>query len=199
MVDEEKQVQQESETKEPLKEKKVPPQPKASIGEGSFNEKVKRRSFISWLSIAWVAFAAATGGFLTMMLRFMFPNVLFEPPQSFKIGFPDDYKMGEVDLRWKNKHGIWVVRHPEQIYALSTVCTHLGCMPNWLVNEQKFKCPCHGSGFRMTGINFEGPAPRPLERFKIVLADDGQMLIDKTKKYQYEKGQWSNPESFLVV
>ena len=42
--------------------------------------------------------------------------------------------------------------------------------------ENKFKCPCHGSGFRTTGINFEGPAPRPLERARIVLADDGQIL-----------------------
>ncbi|MAG21299.1 MAG: ubiquinol-cytochrome c reductase iron-sulfur subunit [Candidatus Marinimicrobia bacterium] len=199
MSDKEKQVTQESDAEETLKEKKVPKQPKASIGEDTFEEKVRRRSFISWLTVAWITFTAATGAFFTMMMRFMFPNVLFEPPQSFKIGYPDEYKVGEVDLRWKNKHGIWVVRNSEQIYALSTVCTHLGCMPNWLENEQKFKCPCHGSGFRMTGINFEGPAPRPLERFKIVLADDGQMLIDKTKKYQYEKGQWSNPESFLVV
>ena len=39
------------------------------------------------------------------------------------------------------------------------VCTHLGCTPNWLEAEQKFKCPCHGSGFYKDGINFEGPAP----------------------------------------
>ena len=70
---------------------------------------------------------------------------------------------------------------------------------HWLKNESKFKCPCHGSGFRKTGINFEGPAPRPLERFRISLANDGQILIDKTKKYAYEKGQWSDPESYLIV
>ena len=199
MGDVDKQAQQESGAEEPLKEKKAPQMPKASIGEGTFEEKMRRRSFISWLTVAWIAFSAATGAFLTMILRFMFPNVLFEPPQTFKIGFPDEYKVDEVDLRWKRKHAIWVVRSREQIYALSTVCTHLGCTPNWLGNEQKFKCPCHGSGFRKTGINFEGPAPRPLERFKIVLSGDGQMLVDKTKKYQYEKGQWSDPESFLVV
>ena len=132
-----------------------------------------------------------------MILRFMFPNVLFEPPQTFKIGFPDEYKVDEVDLRWKKKHAIWVVRSREQIYALSTVCTHLGCTPNWLGNEQKFKCPCHGSGFRPTGVNFEGPAPRPLERARIVLADDGQILVDKARKFQFELGQWADPESFL--
>ena len=84
-------------------------------------------------------------------------------------------------------------------YALSTTCTHLGCTPNWLGGESKFKCPCHGSGFRKTGINFEGPAPRPLERYRIVRADDGQILIDKNQKFQQEKGEWEKSESYLVV
>ena len=68
-----------------------------------------------------------------------------------------------------------------------------------LENENKFKCPCHGSGFRKTGIHFEGPAPRPLERYRIVLGDDGQILVDKSRRYQQEKGQWSDPESFLKI
>jgi cytochrome b6-f complex iron-sulfur subunit len=162
-------------------------------------ELVSRRKFISWLVVGWVAFAAVLGGLGTMLMRYMFPNVLFEPPQSFKAGFPKDYAVGEVSLRWKNKYGVWIVRTLEGMYALSAVCTHLGCTPNWLANEKKFKCPCHGSGFRVTGINFEGPAPRPLERFKIVLSDDGQILVDKTIKFQQEKGQWSAPESFLIL
>ena len=130
--------------------------------------------------------------------RFLFPNVLFEPPQSFKIGFPEDYDIG-VDERWKDKFTIWIVKERFQMYALLSVCTHLGCTPNWLSAEAKFKCPCHGSGFYSTGINFEGPAPRPLERARIVLAEDGQILIDKTQKYQWEKGQWESPESFMKL
>ena len=182
-----------------LKAKEEKNRPPASIGEGSIADKMPRRSFFSWLTVAWLAFAAATGGFLAMTVRFLFPNVLFEPPQSFKIGYPDDYQIGQVNIRWKKLHAIWVVRTTEHIYALSTVCTHLGCTPNWLDNERKFKCPCHGSGFRKSGVNFEGPAPRPLERFKIALADDGQILVDKSKLFQYEKGQWDDPESFLKV
>ena len=187
------------EAQKPLQEKKVSKQAGASVGEGTIKEKIQRRSFISWLAVAWVAFAAATGGFLTMILRIFFPNVLFEPPQSFKIGPPEEYEIGLVDIRWQAQFGTWIIRDSEGIYALSTVCTHLGCTPNWLENESKFKCPCHGSGFRKSGINFEGPAPRPLERYRIVMADDGQILIDKSKKFQYEKGQWSDPEAFLVV
>ncbi len=169
------------------------PVPTAEISEPG------RRQFLSWFAIAWLSFAAATSGALSLVLRFMFPNVLFEPKSNFKAGFPDDYEVGRVDERYKDKFGVWIVRAAESLYALSTICTHLGCTPNWLETEQKFKCPCHGSGFYKTGINFEGPAPRPLERFKIGLADDGQILIDKSKKFQQEKGEWNNTESFLVV
>ena len=163
------------------------------------SELINRRSFLSWLSIGWMAFAAATGGFFTVMIRFLFPNVLFEPPQSFKIGYPDDFESGKVDLRFKKQYNVWIVRDEEKIIALSTVCTHLGCTPNWLEGERKFKCPCHGSGFRASGINFEGPAPRPLERYKISLSNDGQILVDKTKSFKYEKGEWNRGESFLKV
>jgi cytochrome b6-f complex iron-sulfur subunit len=156
-----------------------------------------------WLGLAWGAFSAASVAALAATGRFMFPNVLNEPPQQFKAGFPNEYGQG-VDERWKEKFGVWIVRVPDDLvarssgfYALLTTCTHLGCTPNYLSAESKFKCPCHGSGFRTTGINFEGPAPRPLERARIVLADDGQILVDKARKFQYELGQWADPEAFL--
>ena len=160
---------------------------------------VDRRTFIKWSAVGWAAFAALVGGYGSMILRYLFPNVLFEPVQTFRAGFPDEYQTGEVSERWKDKYGIWIVRDDEKIYALSTVCTHLGCTPNWLGNDNKFKCPCHGSGFYKTGINFEGPAPRPLERFKISLSDEGEIIVDKSKKFQQEKGEWNDPESFILA
>jgi len=158
---------------------------------------VSRRGFLSTIGIAWTAFAAACGAGAVATTRFLFPNVLFEPPQTFKAGFPSEYLVGSVDTRFKESFGVFLVRNEEGIYALKAVCTHLGCTPNWLEAENKFKCPCHGSGFYRSGINFEGPAPRPLERYRIVLAEDAQILVDKTKSFAYEKGQWSDPESFL--
>jgi len=158
---------------------------------------ITRRTFFTSLGIAWVSFTGAMGAALTATARFMFPNVLFEPVQSFKAGYPSDYTVGVVDETYKEKYGTWIVRTEEGVYALSTTCTHLGCTPNWLAAENKFKCPCHGSGFYPSGINFEGPAPRPLERYKITLAEDGQIFIDKDLKYQQEKGQWDDPTSFL--
>jgi cytochrome b6-f complex iron-sulfur subunit len=167
---------------------------------------VPRRSFLSWVTLAWVAFTASMLASLTATARFMFPNVLFEPPPTFKAGFPNEIQAGQVDERFKQRFAVWLVRtafdewgKAPGIYALSTVCTHLGCTPNWLEAEQKFKCPCHGSGYYKTGVNFEGPTPRPLERYAITLADDGQILVDKSRKFQEEKGEWDNPAAFLKV
>ena len=94
--------------------------PKASIGQSNSSNatQIDRKSFIKWLSVGWLAFAAATGGFFTVMIRFLFPNVLFEPPQSFKIGFPEDFEIGKVDLRFKKEYNVWVVRNDEGMYAL---------------------------------------------------------------------------------
>jgi cytochrome b6-f complex iron-sulfur subunit len=156
-----------------------------------------RRIFLWSLPLGWTAFAAACASSLIASARSLFPNVLFEPPQSFKAGFPGEYNVGEVDTRFKDGFGVWIVRNPEGFYALIAVCTHLGCSPNWLAAENKFKCPCHGSGFYMSGVNFEGPAPRPLERARIALADDGQILVDKSVKFQQEKGEWDLPGAFL--
>ena len=156
-----------------------------------------RRLFNS-LTAGWALFGAACAAGGAAMGRFMMPNVLFEPPQTFKAGPPSDHDIG-VTEKYKNKYAVWLVRNEEGFYAFSTVCTHLGCTPNYLAAEEKIKCPCHGSGFKLTGMNFEGPAPRPLERFRIVLAEDGQILVDKTRKFQWEKGQWDLPESFLAI
>ena len=157
----------------------------------------------AWMGLAWGAFSAASAAALAATGRFMFPNVLNEPPQQFKAGFPAEYGMG-VDERWKEKFGVWIVRTPDDIvarasgfYALLVTCTHLGLHAELPVRRSQVQVPCHGSGFRTTGINFEGPAPRPLERARIVLAEDGQILVDKARKFQYELGQWTDPEAFL--
>jgi cytochrome b6-f complex iron-sulfur subunit len=155
------------------------------------------------LAMAWTFFSAATAAFSLALARFMMPNVLVEPPSQFKVGSPSDYPGGTVSTKWKAEYGVWIV-HTEYegknlIYALFSICTHLGCTPNWLEGEQKFKCPCHGSGFYINGVNFEGPAPRPLERTAIRIAPDGMLEVDKSQKFQQELGQWDDPKSFIEL
>lgn len=164
----------------------------------SSRKQLNRREFFSWLSVAWVAFTAATAGMVSLAFRFTYPNVNFEPEMEFNAGRPDEYENG-VDERWKNGFGVWMVKQEGKFVALSNICTHLGCVPTWMPADLKFKCPCHGSGYYMNGINFEGPAPRPLERYQVSLQPDGTVKVDKTKVYRYEKGQWDNPNSYIEV
>ena len=147
----------------------------------------------------WSIFGAFSGITLLAAVRSAFPRVLFAPPSTFKAGFPTDFVIGEVSTKFQKDQRVWIIREEKGMYALFAKCTHLGCTPRWLTAENKFKCPCHGSGFYKTGINFEGPAPRPLERLRITKADDGQILIDKAVKYLFEKGQWDKPGAYLKV
>ncbi len=156
-----------------------------------------RRDFFSLAG--WASFTATLGLSSLYFLRLLFPRVLFEPSPKFKAGNPGDYTVGEVSSKWVAEQRVWVVRDNEKLYAILARCTHLGCTPLWLRSEGKYKCPCHGSGFTMDGLNFEGPAPRALERLKVEVGPDGQIVIDKSKVFLYEKGEWGKPGSFLRV
>ena len=131
-------------------------------------------------------------------IRFFFPRILYEPPTKYNVGFPFEYSVG-VSERFKKQFRVWVVREVDKIYVIQAKCTHLGCTPNWLASEGKFKCPCHGSGFTPDGVNIEGPAPRPLERFKVALTDDGQIMVDESVRFRGERGEWQKPGAFLSV
>ena len=158
-----------------------------------------RRNFMQ--SIGWMSFF----GFFSIMiigtLRAMFPRVIYEKPPVFKAGFPNDFVPGAVSEKYKDEERVWIIRQTDGSFiGLLAICTHLGCTPRWLAAENKFKCPCHGSGFRGApnwGVHFEGPAPRPLERVAIHLAPDGQIEIDKSKKFLWEKGEWEDPAATL--
>jgi len=148
---------------------------------------------------------ASVGAFLTAWLlaffRFFLPRTLFEPATSFKIGYPEEYGLG-VDTKWQQKYRIWVDRTPDRLFVIYARCTHLGCTPDWKPSENKFKCPCHGSGYDSEGINFEGPAPRPMDRAHLEKAPDGQILVDVSRLYQWPKGQpshFNDDGSFLPV
>lgn len=148
----------------------------------------------------------AVGGFLItnflMFLRFFFPRTLFEPSSTFRIGAPSDFGLG-VDERFKQSHRIWVVRTPDKMFVIYAKCTHLGCTPNWLETDSKFKCPCHGSGYDMEGRNFEGPAPRPMDRAHVELDAEGQVVVDTSRLYQCPPGgkcQFDeDPSSYLTT
>ena len=186
--------------------KPVPPKPLKSMQQQEVDQtKVwnlwfTRREFLTLA--AWGCFLSGLAGSALAMLRYVIPTITYDPPSLFKIGKPEDYAPGLVDERWKKKYRIWVVRDTlaegGAIHVTFARCTHLGCTPNWLDGQNKFKCPCHGSGYRRTGVNFEGPAPRPLERCKLALTEDGQILVDINNRFRFPK-DWQKPGAFLKV
>ncbi|HKM48276.1 MAG TPA: Rieske 2Fe-2S domain-containing protein [Terriglobales bacterium] len=138
--------------------------------------------------LAWSAIAAFLTAWFIAFFRFFLPRTLFEPATSFKIGYPEEFGLG-VDTKFQQKYRIWVDRTPDRLFVIYARCTHLGCTPDWKAGENKFKCPCHGSGYDSEGVNFEGPAPRPMDRAHIERSPDGQILVDVSRLYQWPKGQ----------
>lgn len=156
---------------------------------------MRRRKF------AWTCVFGFLGANFLMTLRFFFPRTLFEPKSTFQIGYPSDFGYG-VDTRFQQKYRIWVVRNTEGIFVIYARCTHLGCTPDWVESENKFKCPCHGSGYDSEGHNFEGPAPRPMDRARVDLDAEGQIVVDVSRLYQCPPGaecQFGQDGSFIVV
>jgi len=154
----------------------------ASVGPENSEVNQSRRRF------AWSAVAAFLTAWFIAFFRFFLPRTLFEPSTSFKIGYPTEYGLG-VDTKFQQKYRIWVDRTPDRLFVIYARCTHLGCTPDWKPAENKFKCPCHGSGYDSEGVNFEGPAPRPMDRAHVEIAPDGQILVNVAKLYQWPKGQ----------
>jgi cytochrome b6-f complex iron-sulfur subunit len=151
--------------------------------------------------IVWASVAGFTGVLGLSFLRFFLPRATFEPSPSFRIGFPGDYSLG-VDTKWQQQHRIWVVRNSERLFVIFARCTHLGCTPDWKSSENKFKCPCHGSGYDSEGVNFEGPAPRPMDRAEVKLDAEGQIVVNTGKLYDWPKGgtnHFNEDGSFLRV
>lgn len=139
-------------------------------------KEMTRRNFL-WTG--WAAFATFLGVSASAMGRFLLPNVLYESPQIFKAGKPEDYPLG-VSTKLMKEQRVWIVKTQTKLYAIWARCTHLGCTPNWFDAEKRFKCPCHGSNFTMEGDVIAGPAPKPLNRCAIALLPTGEILVDKS-------------------
>lgn len=141
------------------------------------------------------------------LLRRRLPESITEPSSAFRIGSPLDFAVG-VDTRFLQSHRVCVVRNTNRLYVLFARCTHQGCTPDWVVQENKFRCPCHGSRFCLgsafdgDGINCEGPAPRPLDRVDVEINSEGQVVANTAKLYQWpkrERSQFDDPGAYIPL
>jgi cytochrome b6-f complex iron-sulfur subunit len=136
---------------------------------------ITRRGFLNEITAGALGIAGL--GSVAVTYQYFSPNVLFEPSTTFRAGNPDLYPVHSVTFLQDQQ--VYIVRMPEGFYAVSAVCTHLGCITQWKPDAGMIACPCHGSKFKPDGVKIEGPAPRPLPHFAISLTADGELLVDK--------------------
>ena len=136
---------------------------------------VSRRDLFN--EIAGGALTIAGLGAVVVTVKYASPNVLFEPPTTFRAGSPDDYPVNSVTSIQDQQ--VYIVRTDKGIWALSAVCTHLGCFTQWKPESDQIACPCHGSKYQKSGTVQAGPAPRPLPHFSLTLGEDGTLVVDK--------------------
>ena len=86
---------------------------------------------------------------------------------------PDSVTLDPADGDLRSAHG-------EGFFALSAICTHLGCMTAYKPDLGIIACPCHGSKFNKDGVKIAGPAPRPLPWLRMWLSDDGNLMVDRS-------------------
>ena len=134
-----------------------------------------RRDFLTTIPLAALGIAGLGAGVVTV--RYISPNVLFEAPAKFRAGNPDDYLANSVT--YLREQQVFIVRTGDGFFAVSAVCTHLGCIAEWRGDENLIACPCHGSKFDRNGKKIAGPAPRSLPHFAMALAADGELVVDR--------------------
>ena len=133
-----------------------------------------RRRFFSY--VGWGSFAAFFGGCTLASLRFLFPRVLYEPSLKFFAGKPEDYAVGEVSTRVQKEQRVWMIRNEEGMYALISICTHLGCRVTWHADQEHYISPCHDGHFYILGNVISGPPPLPLDEF-VTKIEGGELFV----------------------
>jgi len=149
-------------------------------------EELARRKILTLIGAGALSVAGLGTG--VSGLRFLEPSVVYEEDTRISVGRPDEIPFGTVLV--VSRHKIYVIRSTAGFFALSSVCTHLGCMTRYVPENAQLACPCHGSRFSLDGKVTAGPAPRPLRRLQITM-ERGTLVVDSSKEVA--------PDTFLQV
>jgi len=137
---------------------------------------VSRRDFLGLASIGAVILSSLT--VLAGIFRMTKADVHYEESRKFKIGKPEEFPAGTVKKLDDKK--VFVFAEKDGLYAISSVCTHLGCIVH--ADEGGFQCPCHGSKFNESGEVVSGPAPRSLPWLEVSRHVDGSIVVDAARE-----------------
>lgn len=144
--------------------------------ENQGGDEINRRQFFVKVGVASIAVGAL--GTAAFGYQFLSPNVLYEPSPIVNAGKPDRYPDNSVTL--DPESAVYIVHDAQGFFALSAICTHLGCLTAWNPETGRIECPCHGSKFRPDGTKIEGPAPKPLPLLRTWLNEDGELMVDRS-------------------
>ncbi|WHZ23036.1 MAG: hypothetical protein OJF47_002148 [Nitrospira sp.] len=115
------------------------------------------------------------------------------PIDRLRTGEPEEVEfVNSVKDGWRQatvKKVVWAIKQSaDTVVVFSPICPHLGCGYRWDGDEKKFKCPCHGSVYAVTGKVLAGPAPRPLDVLPSKV-EQGRLWV----KYQQFKSGLDHP------
>ena len=152
------------------------PEEQKQHGEAKHEEQCHRRD--AFIKIGLASLGVAGAGAAVFGYEFLSPNVLYEPSPVIALGKPDRFAQGSVAA--DPQAGIYVIHGTEGFYALSAVCTHLGCLTTWSPEQDLITCPCRGSKFNLDGVRVDGPAPRPLAWLRMWISEEGDLMVDRS-------------------
>lgn len=152
--------------------------PKTNEPGGAGDQQIPRRHMLAWLSGVGVVGSLVAGVFSSFV--FLKPRASYGQPNRFRIGLPEEFPPGaRIAIDPKR---ICIVREGDKVAAISTTCTHLGCIV--APSDTGFQCPCHGSQFDVDGNVTGGPAPKALAWFQVTLTPSGELEVDKNNEIQ---------------
>jgi cytochrome b6-f complex iron-sulfur subunit len=161
---------------------------------------IARRQLITAAGAGWLALSGSVVAGAWATCRFMQQKVPADQNVEIEAGPADHFASlpaGHV-REAAPATGVWIVRLPGRIIAIDATCTHLGCRTAWATDDMRFQCPCHGSSFAIDGTNLDGPAPRALDRLAICVRD-GRVIVDRSRRFRKERGEWEYPDSFVAI
>lgn len=139
------------------------------------DKNVTRRGFLEYAIGIWgLGLAAGVGG---QIFKFLLPpKVDNTKGGDVKAAGATEIAVGDAKKFDMNGKPGLLIHMPTGYFAVSAVCTHLGCIVSWDKAKKMVVCPCHNGMFDYHGNIVGGPAPKALASYTVAVKGDGVMV-----------------------